>query len=665
VQRLNEARTNRPLYVALGGLALLALLCPLLWSLRVLPDMMAVGGVLACAVVAAPIAFALVQSRQVIAQRLERAKERLAAEREERDRALREQQRAHARAYTEWQAAARAFEAQPRWYGVTVPAGTGAVVVTGGTDTGWSALLTTVGVSRLREGGDLTVIDLTGHAVARELVHLARRCAVAPRRWVLPADLPRMTLGTNLDAGQRARVLSAVAAASGAGEGADADETLLLRLMEVLGPHAGIGELIGGLRALITPEDDAAEDDAALALLTAEQRTRVRERCADDPGVWERAWELERRLSPFEAVGTRADDGDYAQVKIICTDRASGEAAARAYGTYAVAALSELLDAGSPRGRSGGGPRTTPIRTVVVCGAEALPDDEVDQVLLAAADGGVEVVLMFRTAAPAALARLSDPACLSLVMRQPDASAEAVADAVAAVAARGASGAVPEGLDLHRLSEVVSEAVRGMVTEAETDPDADPMADMESDDRFFPSPHTDSGAVIRNAAAAVAPLDLVRHVRSATAWGRATVRAADLDTPVAPVEGGDAAVRPLDLGAEALCGLPDSVAVVLAEDGPVLADTNPGILTLSTATLATVDDSRHTGSGAATRARGDGSDAERPAEGTRPRLVPPSAPAAAADEGRTERSARVGTDVRERRVPPNLGPPPERLDWRV
>ena len=667
-QRDSEARTNRPLYFALGGLALLALLCPLLWSARVLPGSLALGGFLACAAVAAPISFALMQSRLVIAERLERAKERLAAEREERDRALREQQEAHARAHTAWQSAARAFEAQPRWYGVTVPSGVGSVVVTGGTDTGWSALLTTVGISRLREGGDLTVIDLTGHAVARELVHLARRCAVAPRRWVLPADLPRMTLGTNLDAGQRARVLSAVAAAAGtgddaagAGDDADADETLLLRLMEVLGPHAGIGELIGGLRALITPEDDTAQDDAALALLTPEQRTRVRERCTDDPGVWERAWELERRLSPFEAVGTRADDGEYAQVKIICTDRASGASAARAYGTYAVASLSELLEVGAPGEGSGGGSRPGRVRTVVVCGAEALPDDEVDQVLSAAAGGGVEVVLMFRSATPAALARLDDPACLSVVMREPGAAAEAVARAVTASGGGRDPVAAP---DLHRLSEVIGEAVQGMVTEAETDPDADPMTDMESDDRFFPSPHTESGAVIRNAAAAVAPLDLVRHVRSATAWGRATTQAADLDTPVAVVEGEDAAVRPLDLGAEALRELPDTVAVVLTGEGPVLADTNPGILTLSTATLATVDDSRHTSDGAATRTRGSGSDAGQPVEGGRPRIVPPGA-SAAADDGRTEQPAPVGTDVRERRVPPNLGPPPERLDWRV
>jgi len=665
-QRDSEAQTNRPLYFALAGLGVFALLCPLLWTLRILPGSFALGGAFACAAIAAPVVYALVQSRQVVAERLARAREQLAAERDERERVLHEQQRDHARRYTEWQAASRAYEAQPRWYGVTVPADACAAVVVGGTDTGWSALLATVGVSRLREGGDLTVVDLTGRSVARELVRLARRCAVDPRRWVLPADLPRMTLGTNLDAGQRARILSAVAAASGDADDADADETLLLRLLEVLGPHVGIAELIGGLRALITPLEDAAEDDPALALLTPGQRVRVRERCADRPDVRERAWELERRLSPFEAVGTRADDGDYAQVKIISTDRASGPSAARVYGTYAVSALSELLEgAARPRDTGGGRSRVRPdrTRTVVVCGADTLPPEEVDQVLSAGAESGVEVVLMFGAASPAALARFSDPSCLPVVMRQQDGSAETVEHAVAA--APGVAGHDPARLQLHRLTEAVGEAVSGSDTGAE-----DPEDEIEADDRFFASPHTESGAVIRNAAAAITPLDLVRHVRSATAWGRATAQAAGIDAPGAQGDGEGDPVRVSRLDAGALRDLPPTAAVVLTPGGPVLADTNPGILTLSTATLATVDDSQNS----STTSSGRGAKAAdtrrgrrgRHAESGRPRSVasggaPPDTPAGARDGS----PASVGVDDTRGQVPPNLGPPPERLDWRV
>lgn len=653
-ERGNGAHTDRPLHIALAGLGLFALLCPLLWSLRILPGILALAGVFACVTIAAPVAVALLQGRHVVSERVRQARERLAAERDERERVLHERQREHAEAYTAWQSASRAYEAQPHWYGVTVPDGVDSVVVVGGTDAGWSALLTTVGLSRLREGGDLTVVDLTGHGVSRELGRLARRCAVAPRHWVLPADLPSVTLGTDLDAGQRARILSAVAAAGGRGEGADADETLLLRLLEILGPHAGVGEIIGGLRALLTRADDDAEDDPALSLLSRDRRDRVRARCGDDRDVWARAWELERRLAPFEGVGTRADDVAYAQVKIISVDRASGEEAVRSYGTYAVAALSELLG-DRPPGAGASAPARR--RTVVVCGAERLPPEESEQVLSVAEGSGVEVVLLFREPSETVLARFDDPRCLPLVMR-PEEGADRLAQAVAE-----RPGGDPGRLAVHRLSETL-----GREAEPENDTDTDTDTDEE---RLFPSPHTESGAVVRNAAAAVAPLDLLRHVRSATEWGKVTARVQDVDAPP-EIEGGDRSpVRTSDIDAAALRALPATTALVLDPSGPVLADTNPGILTLSTATLATVDDSGNPGQGPDT---GHGAPGAAPAPGSRAgdrnaRAVPVTGPGDTGERHGHElerRPAPVGADTGRfsEQVPPNLGPPPERLDWR-
>src|SRR5699024_5510090 len=395
--------------------------------------------------------------------------------------------------------------------------------------------------------------------------------------------------GTNLDAGQRAGSLSAVAAAAG-GNDVHADETLLLRLLEVLGPHAGINEIIGGLRTLLTSKDDFAEDDPALFLLTDEQRTRVRERCGQTPEVRGRAWELERLLAPFEAVGTRGGEDGYAQIKIISTDRASGKDAARVYGTYAVAALSELLEARAPDGPTGGrAPRVRPdrTRTVVVSGAEVLPEEEIAQVLTAAKESGVEVVLMFRTGVPAALSRFTDPAFLPVVMRWPGTGAEDIAQAIADHPAT----AKATQLRGHRLSD----AVEDMVQAAAIEQKEAPAPEIVDESRFFPSPHTESGAVIRDAAAAVPPLDLVRHVKSTTTWGRTTAQVEE-DGPVSTTENHfGAPLRNIDLGSESLRELPITAALVLGLDGPVLIDTNPGILTLPTATLATVDDSRHTG----------------------------------------------------------------------
>src|SRR5690606_4767195 len=169
-----------------------------LWPLRILPGLLALVAVLGCLVVAVPVTVALLQSRRVIAERLAAERARLEAERRAAEGELRRRQEEHALEHTAWPARRRAFEAQPRWYGLKVPEDTGAVLVAGGGDAGWSALLTTVGASRVGSGGDVTVLDLSGRAVAGDLAALVRRAGIAPRIWVLPADLPRMNLGIEI-----------------------------------------------------------------------------------------------------------------------------------------------------------------------------------------------------------------------------------------------------------------------------------------------------------------------------------------------------------------------------------------------------------------------------------------------------------------------------------
>src|SRR5699024_12359613 len=121
-----------------------------------------------------------------------------------------------------------------------------------------------------------------------------------------------------------------------------------------------------------------------------------------------------------------------------------------------------------------------------------------------------------------------------------------------------------------------------------------------------PPPPTAAGAVIRDAAAAVPPLGLVRHVKSTTTWGRATAQVEE-DGPVSTTENHfGAPLRNIDLGSESLRELPITAALVLGPDGPALIDTNPGILTLPPATLAPVDDSRHTGHHTAVQHRESG-----------------------------------------------------------
>jgi hypothetical protein len=74
----------------------------------------------------------------------------------------------------------------------------------------------------------------------------------------------------------------------------------------------------------------------------------------------------------------------------------------------------------------------------------------------------------------------------------------------------------------------------------------------------------------------------------------------------------------------------------------VLADANPGISGLGAATLLTLEESR-----------------------SRPAATAPRARPAPESGGRAaERAAPAGWRSGDERPPPNLGPPPARLDWR-
>src|SRR6202012_4712633 len=118
--------------------------------------------------------------------------ERLGAEQE---RSQHASQAEHARLVSRWQEQRSAFVSQKRWYAVPVPGGIDRVDVAGGTLAGWSAMLTMAAAYHLAAGGEVTVVDLSGGAVAADLAGLcAAADGVSPAVWVLPHDLPRLDL---------------------------------------------------------------------------------------------------------------------------------------------------------------------------------------------------------------------------------------------------------------------------------------------------------------------------------------------------------------------------------------------------------------------------------------------------------------------------------------
>jgi hypothetical protein len=142
-------------------------------------------------------------------------------------------------------------------------------------------------------------------------------------------------------------------------------------------------------------------------------------------------------------------------------------------------------------------------------------------------------------------------------------------------------------------------------------------------------------------------VSLTEGINSSTSWGVSTSRALSASTSLAA-----AAQRSREFLVEQheLQQLPPS-AVIITHAGPagrrvVLADANPAIIALPTATLSSLEEAR----AAAARAGGAGSAGHAAAAGR------PGAEAADAADPRP-----AGQPAAPE---PNLGPPPGRLDWR-
>src|SRR5699024_6495263 len=137
------------------------------------------------------------------------------------------------------------------------------------------------------------------------------------------------------------------------------------------------------------------------------------------------------------------------------------------------------------------------------------------QVLTAAKESGVEVVLMFRTGVPAALSRFADPAFLPVLMRQSGTDDEDIAQAIA-----GHPGTAKcTQLRVHRLSDAVEDMVEGAATEYNVSADSGVAYDL------FISDHELQGydTVFRYADAMVTLLELVPPVLYPKEWQLVTL----------------------------------------------------------------------------------------------------------------------------------------------
>jgi hypothetical protein len=636
-QRREENLISRPAVGAACGGALLAGAAILLGRAGWLNPALTWLGTVTFGGLAALAAASAWRGRQALKAAVAAETRRVTAARAVQERDLFAAQEDHARRFRAWQSDQRAFRGQALWYPVALPEQTDRVDLVGGTMAGWSALLTSVALPRLAAGDAITVIDLSEGAVARDLVTLAGQVRAGPLVWVLPGDLPRFDLGVGLPAAALADILAACAAADRAAPGGHdpaPDHALLARLLEVLGDGAQICQVTAGLRALAQVGDP--REDIRRGRLAAGQLDRITAlfgRGAADRVVIERAWALEARLRVLDSLGSDPVPMPPSRLRVVAADPGGGAFGNGVLAAYVMVTLTHLLRQARP-GR--------PWRhTVCVAGAEALPGEVTDRLAGACEATRTGLVVAYRSIPPHVAQRLGRGNAALAVMRlgnAEDAKAASeqigsqhrfvlsqLTDTVGASVTDTAGGSytstvgTAQSVSVSRSHSQTSGHSRGR---GRASPGGAPLA---------PRSGTDSTEASESAGTSDTG-SLTDGINTSTSWGVTTSRAIGLNESLGRTvqRSREFLVEP-----EELQRLPPSAVIVSYASGPrrhvVLADANPAIATLPTATGRSLAEARL---------------ATEPA--------PPGEPAAQP----------VGWRSGSRQPPPNLGPPPEPPDWR-
>ena len=511
----------------------------------------------------------------------------------------RREQGDHARAVSRWHRQQSAFAGQKRWYAVPVPDGIDRVDIAGGTLAGWSAVLTMAAAYHLAAGGEATVVDLTGGAVAADLAGLcAAAGGVPPAVWVLPHDLPRLDLAARLAPGELADVLAL--SASAAQEQSSArdlavDTAILDRVIEVLDRGGAEGvpvrRVTAGLRALVQVGDPAADlaagllterEAAALSVLFGQGAERV---------VLDRALGLEAQLRLLARLGTEPVRLPRGRLRVVAVDRRASAQSATALGSFVVTALTQLI------GQRAAAPGATSWRhTLFLLGAERLRADVLDRLTDACEAGRAGLVLAYRTMPPHVRQRVGRGSAAVVFMRLGNAE-----DARAASEQLGSE----HRFVLSQLTETIGTSVTDSLGSSYTSTVGDSVSAAASASgstswsagtgRTSPS----GGGVLPlrgggsrsvqdgTSGGTTESVSLTAGISTSTAWGVSTSRATgDSESLAQSLQRS----RELVVEPSELQRLPATAMIVSYGSGPrrqvLLADANPAIGALPAATLA-------------------------------------------------------------------------------
>jgi hypothetical protein len=519
------------------------------------------------------------------------------------------------------------------------------VDVAGGTLSGWSAMLTTAGANLLAAGGEITVLDLTEGSVALDLIGFARASDIDPLVWVLPDDLPRLDLGTGLGRDALADLLAQVASVTDEQASArdlSLDTSVLGWVIDVLAENpqrqATVAAVTAGLRALAQAGDP--RDDVAAGLISAGQADRLTAmfgRAATERVVLERAWILEAQLRKLAPIGSALAPLPRSALRVVALGRRVGAVGSRVLSTYLTVALTHLLRDTEP-----GQPWR---HTLFVLGADKLRGDVLDRLSDACERSATGLVLAYRGISPHVRQRLGRGNAAVAFMR--------LGNAEEAKAASEQIG-TEHRFVLSQLTETVGVSVTDTTSSAYTSTAGSASSTAtswsESEGLSRSTGHGHSGSLLLPSQTSVSRSvqtgdsrstseseSVSTSVSTSTAWGMTTSKAAGDSESLARTMQRS---REFLVEQHELQQLPAS-AMIITYAGPagrqvVMADTNPGIGGLGGATALTLEEYRR---------------------------LPVAGPAKREPvSGRDDAPRPV--NWRRDRPPPNLGPPPERLDWR-
>lgn len=493
------------------------------------------------------------------------------------------------------------------------------------------------------------------------------------------------------------------------------DAAILQRVLEVLGAEAGMAAVSAALRALAQVGDP--REDLERGLLTAaqlEQLAALYGRTAASQVVTQRAWQLEARLRVLEPLGSATAALPASPLRVLALDRGAGMTGAPVLGSYLTVALTQLIRQ-APRGEPWQ-------HTLCLAGAERLRGEVLDRLCHACEATRTGLVLAYRGLPGPVRERLGRGNAAVAFMRLGNAEdAKAASEQIGTehrfVVSQltdtvGSSVTVSTG---DSYTSTVSLSGSAGLSGGTTLTTGHSRGRGHSQAGLAPfAPLTASGSRDRSSSRAVSDtISWSEGISASTSWGISTSSALGENESLART-----AQRSREFLVEAseLQQLPPSAAIVTyaSHQGRqvVLADVNPGILALPVTTTAGVaeaarEDARERarrepgeqpGDGAGGRAGQDPGGAPGHGAGEQAKQAAGQAEQAAgqaeqAAGGQARRAAgnRTGQNAGDQTAqagqagerpgqpatapaawragegvqpPPNLGPPPEPLDWR-